>query len=134
MCDIQAGLVFTYLIDQQLRNTFLLDVNNVLAKELFSAVAFVSIKAGSHDLRIGPSRILPAVDHGEFILNGVVAKSQVSVVKEPERRNSWVAIFVIGVTWGIHKDCRKRASVWLATDFVDRELIPLILCGVSATS
>jgi hypothetical protein len=130
MCVIQTVPLVAYLVDQQLGDTLLLDVNNVLAKELFSAVALVGIEPSSHDFRIGPGRILPAIDHDEFILNRVVAKSQISVIKEAERRNSWIAIFIVDVTWGIHKNCRKRASVRLATNFVDSELIPLILCGV----
>lgn len=45
---------FPYLIDQKLGNSLLLDINDILAEDLLSAVTLIGIETRSHDLCIGP--------------------------------------------------------------------------------
>lgn len=51
-----------YLINQQLRRSLLLNVNDILPEDLLSAITFIGIEPRSHGSCVGPRGVFPAID------------------------------------------------------------------------
>lgn len=51
-----------YLIHKKLDSSFLLDINEILAKHLFAAITVIGIQSSSHPFRVLPGRVFPATD------------------------------------------------------------------------
>jgi hypothetical protein len=62
----------THLIEQKLRHSLLVNLNDITLKYLFSAVSLIGVQPYSHDLGIRPRGIFPAIDQGEPILDRMV--------------------------------------------------------------
>jgi hypothetical protein len=61
----------------------LLDINDILSENLFSAISLVGIQSSTHGLCVNPRGISPAIDQGKSVFDGVVEEPQVSVIEKP---------------------------------------------------
>lgn len=74
-------IVETNLVNQQLWDSLLRDINQILTKDKFTVLFFISIDAGTDRFYVSPRRIFPAVAKNELVLQWMITKSHVAVVK-----------------------------------------------------
>ena len=74
----------TYLIHQKLKHGLLLDINEILTKDLLTGGFLFSVKAGLEGLDGGPGGIRPSITQDEFVLSGMVTEPDIAIVEHLE--------------------------------------------------